>query len=363
MPNTDTIAVILTDTHLYEKRTMQDAIIDCNYENVEKAFIEAMDLAENHGLDTVYHGGDFFDSRKHQSQPLMEMFWKILELFRARNLKLVMIAGNHDRTDYSSEFSFLFNSQHHPNLHLVSKYDYIDDKKHNIRFHLLAFFDNDIYVDILKSDALSNIHPEMKNVLITHIGIHGVLKNDGEKEESSITFRMFEDFDKVLIGHYHDYSSHINGKIVYIGSACQNNFGENAKKGITLLSSNLDLARVKTNFKEFKTLVVDVKDIQKNDISSIIDNQKVEYQRLILTGDENLIKAFDKSKLIEQGVKIETKPNKIELKKVEQRLDAHNTESIFENFTNFCTDNQYIEPEGLIYLKPAIKPVINSTQA
>lgn len=345
-------AVLLTDTHLFEKKSKQDALIDCNFDTVFDSFVQAIELAKKHGLKRVFHGGDLFDSRKNQSQSLLEMFDQILQLFSENNIELVLVAGNHDKTSYRHEYSFLFPYRHHPNLHLVSKYDYIDEAK--IRFHFLAYFDNDIYTDILKNIAIPNIDPTVKNVLITHIGIHGALNNDHEKDESSITFKMFEDFDKVLIGHYHQYSSFVKDKIMYVGSAFQHNFGEDNRKGILLLDSNLRLQRVKTKFKEYKTIEIDIKDIQKTDIDDLVLNQMDEYQRVVITGEESLIRSFDRSKLTDFGVKVVVKSDPIVLQEVEQKLDSHDTASIFTNFSNFCKANSHVEAEGLLYLKKAI---------
>ncbi len=349
-----TIAVVLTDTHLFEKKTKQDSLIDCNFDLVYDAFKQAIELAKANNLKYVFHAGDLFDSRKHQSQSLLEMFDIILDLFKENDITLFLVAGNHDKTSYRHEYSFLFPYRFHPNLRLVSKYDFLDTDDGKIRFHFIAFFDNDIYVEVLKQTAIPNIDDTKRNILITHIGINGALKNDKEKDESSITFKMFEDFNKVLIGHYHNYASFIKDKVVYVGGAFQQNFGEDNKKGIVLLDSNLRLQRVKTKFKEYKTIEIDVKDIQQSDIDDLVITQNEEYQRLILTGEESLVKAFDKSKLSDFGIKVVIKTDPLEIKEIEQKLDSHDTQSIFTNFTNFCVLNTHDEQEGLVYLKKAI---------
>lgn len=346
-------SVMLSDTHLFEKRTKQDSIIDCNYDEVKKAFIKAINLAKEHKLNKVFHLGDFFDSRKHQSQNLIEMAYSILELFRDSNIELVLVTGNHDKVSYSHDFSFMSAFRDHPNLTLIENSGYLDDDDNKIRYHYIAYFDNDIYINILKQSK-EQLHDSYKNILLTHIGINGVLKNDGERDESSITMRMFEEFDKIFIGHYHQASTHLKNKINYIGSAIPHNFGEDSNKGIILLDSNLNLNRIKTEFKEYKTIEVDVKNISQSDIEDLINQNNDSHQRIIFTGDANLIKALDKSKLTDSGIKYTVKADVIEIQKVEQRIETHSNESILENFTEYCIENKYEEQEGLIYLSKVI---------
>jgi exonuclease SbcD len=341
------IAVLLTDTHLFEKRTKEDEFIDCNFDVVFNCFKQAIQTAIKNNLTEVYHLGDIFHSRKNQSQSLLQMFDQILELFQFNNIDLVLIPGNHDKTDYSAKYSFLFPFKGKKNLILYNEYQDIDIIE-GIRFHLIPFFENDIYLqEIHKTNLLKN----GKNVLLTHIGLHGVLNNKEEKEPSSIIFEMFEKFDKVLIGHFHESSSHYKNKIHYIGSAYQHNFGEDTKKGIIVLNSDLSFHREKTDFKEYQTTEIDVSNITNTDIEDLVELQKTTYQRIILTGDETLLKAFNKNKLLETGIKVNIKPVKYELEKIEQKLDSFDENSILQNFKDFCDENSYKEAEGLVYLK------------
>lgn len=343
------IAVLLSDTHLFEKRTKQDTNIDCNFELVKSVFQEAINQAKKLNLEYVFHAGDFFDSRKSISDNLLDLADEIFSMFEEQNIKLILIQGNHDRSDNFSERSFLRPFRHFKNVQLVTKYDFLDTEK--VRFHFLSFFENEPYIEYLEEIKSNNLSDSRKNVLITHIGVHGALKNDGEKEVSSVTFEMFKEFDKTLIGHYHNYSSHVKDRVVYFGSAFQQNFGEDNKKGIIILDNGLRLTRIKTNFKEYETIVINVEDINKDDIADLISQQNNTFQRIFLTGKEELLRSFDKSKLTNYGIKVELKADKIEIKEVQRRLNAYDEKSILENFSSFCKENQYDEQEGLLYLK------------
>lgn len=342
------LAVVLTDTHLFEKRTKSDSIVDCNYDEVKGCFEKSISLAKENNLKYVFHAGDFFDSRKHQSKELLRMAESIFDLFLNTGIKLVIINGNHDMTDYSNQYSFISPFKHHPCVKHIETFDFIDVE--NVRFHFLSFFDNDLYSNYLQKMKI-NKSDDKKNVLITHIGINGVLKNDGSEDKSGVGFNMFNDYDKVLIGHYHNYSTHKGNKFVYIGSALQHNFGEDNNKGIMLVNDILHLQRVKTDFKEFKNIELDITDLSIGDIDSIIEENENYHQKIILTGDSSLIKSLDKSKLIESGVKVELRPEVVVVQEIEQRVETHSDASVKEHFTIFCENNQYNKQEGITYLE------------
>ena len=343
------ISVLLTDTHLFERGTKKDAIIETNYEEVYKSFKKSIKVAKENNLPHVIHAGDFFDSRKHQSQNLLMLAYDILELFRESGIILILVTGNHDKTDYRSDFSFLSVFKDHPNLTLIERTHHFDDDENKVRFHFISYFDNDLYLEVL-NEQLMKLHKNYKNVLVTHIGVSGVIANSGEKTEASIKISHFKDFDKVLIGHYHNYSSHSKDRIVYFGSALQHNFGEDNNKGVVLLNDKLNLQRVRTEFKEYRNIEVDVSEITQSELDELAKDDTNEYKRLILTGDINLIKALDRTKLIESGVKVDVKAEVIEVQKIEQKIESHSLDSIQEEFKVFCDNNSYDKEEGLSHL-------------
>lgn len=357
MQDKSPLGVFLTDTHLFEKRTKADAIVDDNFAEVKQAFAESIAVAIANNLTRVYFLGDFFDSRKQQSSRLIEMVEEILALFEAAQIILVLIPGNHDKVNYDSYYSFLSPFRHHPFVQYFSNAGYVDEE--GVRIHLIPFFTNDIFITELER-AKSNLHPTNKNVLGTHIGIHGALKNSGEEEISPITFEMFAEFDKVLIGHYHNYSAFNQARIVYIGSGLQHNFGEDDNKGLMLMTHNLRLYRHKTNFKTYQTLIVNVNELTKDNVKDIIEStqQADIHQRLVITGDANLIKAFDKNILEQQGIKCTFKADEVDEEKlielVAANVTTHTDETLIESFKQFCSSNEYDEVKGLVYLNPAL---------
>lgn len=352
MSNTN-IGVFLTDTHLFEKYTKKESKLENNFEEVYGCFKQAIEIAKGNGLNRVFFGGDFFDSRKHQSQNLIKKASEIFNLFSSEQVWLSIIVGNHDKTDYDSSFSFLSVFKYHPYIHLVEDFDFLDDGENKVRYHLLSYFNNEKYLTLLQK-CQSNIIAGYKNILLTHIGIHGVIKNSGDKDETSIKFKDFEGFDKVLIGHYHNQSSYSNNRFTYFGSAIQHNFGEDSNKGIVVLNNKLHLNRIKTNFREYVNHIINVSDVRQEDFDDLVNQQNDCFQKITLTGDINLIKSIDKTKLRESGIVVEHKADNFSIKDIEQKIEKHDNKSIEESFNAFCSQNEYSFNDGWKYLNKVI---------
>lgn len=82
-----------------------------------------------------------------------------------------------------------------------------------------------------------------QNILYIHEGINGALSQPSDKE---LPAKIFEPFDKILVGHYHNRTKIKNTNIEYIGSSRQHNFGEDEEKGYTILYSDGSHKFVKT---------------------------------------------------------------------------------------------------------------------
>lgn len=216
------VGVLITDTHLSLKT------IDVN----RSVWRQADELAQE--LDVpIFHGGDILESRKSQPQ---EVFNVLDDIISKTKSNIYSIVGNHDKTDTKLEDSFLDQFRHFPNFNLI---EHINTQTfNNIGVCFLSFFDEKInYLDFLED--LIRFDEKFKNgsskILITHCAIEGVKNNDGSVvQEGGVKQLFFNKFDKVLVGHYHDYQK-ISDKIIYVGAAYQANFGEDERKGATII--------------------------------------------------------------------------------------------------------------------------------
>lgn len=319
------IGVLITDTHL----------ADNNIEVVRSIFRQTATKAKELGQDCIFHLGDIFHSRKGQTQEMLSVFDDILDELHKENINLILIPGNHDKQNYGSWESFLKSYRHHPALELIQEYDVYSDDDVNI--HMLPFFEDEVYIDYLNKLKENNKFND-KNVLLTHIGFSGAVMNNGIPVDSAITPNHVRDFGLVISGHYHDQQVLAEGHIKYMGAAMQHDFGENENKGLTILYDDLSTELFSLDFPKFKTFEIDAKEITLKDIADL-KKEKEESKdniRIILTGDEKSIKAFNKQSLAEVGVKVEVKADKIDREDLEHRVVPFDDKSLDEEFDAFC---------------------------
>ena len=198
---------IITDTHYGAKKGSKHLHdhFELFYKNV---FFPAL---EEHGVKTVIHMGDAFDSRKSIDYQSLE--WAKRVVFEPlKNHEVHMIIGNHD-TYYKST-----NSVNSPGL-LLQTYP-------NIKTYSET---TEITVGGLKILVLPWINPENQeqtldqikktkaNVAMGHLELQGFRVNRNLiMEEHGLDSNIFSKFTKVFSGHYHTRSD--NGRIFYLGN-------------------------------------------------------------------------------------------------------------------------------------------------
>jgi exonuclease SbcD len=242
---------------------------------VYQIFEQVVVLAKEYEFKVIYHLGDHFTSRQAQSLIVLLAFQRILNLLKANGITMITCHGNHDTTDQSLEQSYLSIFKGHSALMLIDgTVDELDTTPHLITvvrgvcLYMLPFFTDEVY-----NQKLSEIKtdPKYKNVLLTHIGLDGVLNNDGDKLHTEIPVGRFKAFDLTLIGHYHNYNR-VTKSICYIGSTDPRNFGEDDVKGITILHDDLTLKQIKLKFKSYVKVVVNTIDVVK--IAKLVEEHK-----------------------------------------------------------------------------------------
>lgn len=344
------IAVILTDTHLE----------DDNVEANKRVFAEARRIAKESDLGVVYHSGDIFDSRKAQTQHILSVFDDILDEHDGDQIDLDAVPGNHDKTDYSSRRSFLDPFRHHRRFNLYrGPVDRILPK--GFVLTLMPFFDDPTYIKLLQEHYKDrNIFESSdiggpKQIMLTHIGLDQAMMNNGIKVSSQVKDELFSAYDKVYIGHYHDASDY-NTRIRYIGSSLQHTFGERADKGITVLYSDLTTDAVDPGTPKFYTYIVPVENLTNKRLAEIkkVKEEGQDNIRVVITGDEAKVKAFDKNRLQVAGIKVATKEEKIIKDDIDERVEAFTDSSISMAFASFCEKNTLNLKEGQRYLNSVI---------
>jgi exonuclease SbcD len=260
------VALLMTDTHLSKDNT----------KHVYNIFEQSIAIAKGLGLKRIFHLGDNFTTRQAQGLDTLIGFKKILDLFKSNGCTLITMAGNHDKTDQSIEKSYLDIFEDHESLTFFDGEDFVN--KHGVAgdYHTgtdiilwtLPFFTDDVYNQKLSTIP---IDPECKNILLTHIGIDGVLDNDNNKVESIIPTGRFKRFDLTFIGHYHN-AQQVTKKIRYIGSTDPRQYGEDNDKGVTVLYDDLSFELIKLKFKNYVKVTVETADPVK--INKLVEKHK-----------------------------------------------------------------------------------------
>lgn len=338
----------ITDTHLKE------ATIDTNLKLYEEVCIDM----DKKGVSNLIHGGDVFDSRKAQSLQVLTGFVGCLQIVSKHNKNLLIIPGNHDKTDYESPDSFLDPFGWHPDI-VLCNLPQVDSrflKSHNVLIHMMPFFDDDIFQSLFVPYVAENVHPHpnVRHVLITHIGLDGVKMNSGSNHKSILEKDILECFDLVLIGHFHD-RQQISSKIWYTGSALQHNFGENDQKGLIYVKDDLSLEFVKLEsppaYQKYSFTKQEFEDSQNLEalmlFRSVNPDTKI---RIEVTNCEPSEVVRLKKVLSESGIEVVIPVQTIERIEIESSLSTYDFTGLKEEFIKFCEKRNLPLEEGLEFL-------------
>lgn len=335
-------AIVLTDTHLNQNNIVQNLDI----------YKQAIHLAKKYNLDKVLHGGDIFDARKGQTDSLLKIFEEILDMFHENEITLVAIPGNHDKSDYKSDVSYLDPYKHHPGFNLLRSGGFAEE---NI-FMFPYFLEDGTFETLLKEEVQKNYKKISKDtILITHVAVNGVKNNDGSQIENNVKPNLFSKFKSVLIGHYHNKST-IGQNIFYIGSAFQHNFGEDVSKGFTLIMEDGTTQFVKAAFKEYKKVVIEIEKMSPKEIEKLAETyaNSEDAIRFVFKGTHEKLQAIDKTRFTKLGIDVKRESDEIEVGVEEAENNefiSFDQTSIAKEFNDFCDTNKLDKKQGNKYLK------------
>ena len=342
------LAVFSTDWHLKKE----------NIDQISKLIVQQCELAKKLEVEYIIGLGDVLDSRVSQREEILTAFADILDIIHSYGLKFILIPGNHDKTLYTSNNSFLTPYRHHPCLTLVSREGYLPFRDQDVYLHFLPFWDEAIWIEMFNK-LKGHINESEKKfagkqILCTHIAVTGSKNNDGTFVSSEISPKIFKDYFKVFSGHYHD-QQQIGSNFYHIPSIQQNNFGENPDKGFTVLYSDGSHELVESEFKSYIKVVID---LEKTD-DEAMNKYKRTYKgmdanvRFEFLGPESMLKAIKKEDFNVLGIDVKTKVKEIEDDIVfseTAEIIEHTKETIKEEFKKFCDKEKLDEAVGSKYL-------------
>lgn len=336
-------ALLMNDVHVSKDNT--DAFAQ-NYN-------EAIQICVKHKVDTIVIGGDLWQSRSAQTLNTLLAVREFLLQARAHGIKVIIANGNHCKVDQESIYGYSHIFSEYPMVQVVDVFETI--KFGNVNLSIMGYFPENGSFQEKLDDLLDSIKFTNDEVylLYIHEGINGAIATASEKE---LPTSIFQDFDAVLVGHYHDRCKIKGTNIEYIGSSRQHNFGEDEEKGYTLLytDGSYDFIKNEAN-QRYKTLEVDASKVNSSFINRLQDI--AEDDRYLIKTKVHCSKAesqlVNKSQLLEAGVsKIELVAEEIEeVKAKSSSLDTKFDKSgIKSEYTSFCEKKDKDVELGIKYL-------------
>lgn len=197
---------------------------------------EALAVCQRFGIREIALGGDLFQSRVSQTLDVLLAVHDMLLLTAQAGISITLAEGNHDQVDQEALRGYCHLYDQHPDVTVVDDFLTLEDPAWDFVLHMMSYFpENGSFTGRLQALVAGSLEKGKLNYLYIHQGINGALTNPAEDE---LPAHIFESFDKVFVGHYHNRAKIGGTEIEYIGSSRQFNFGEDTAKGYTVLNTD-----------------------------------------------------------------------------------------------------------------------------
>ena len=317
---------------------------------------EAIDICRKMDVKEIAIGGDLFFSRAAQTLDVLLAVHDALLTAAEHGIHVTIAEGNHDKVNQENERGYCHVFDQHSNVLVCDEFVSLplgDDCRFVL--HMMGYFPEDgsfcTRLDDLKEEALD---PKRLNFLYIHEGINGALAQPNDKE---LPAKIFEEFDKVFVGHYHNRTIIDKTRIEYIGSSRQHNFGEDEEKGYTVIYTDGSHEFIK-NHANTRYRVIDVAaeraGLHLMDELREIDADGRYKVKVRVHAPQAAIKSVDKAALLDAGAtKVELIADDEEMLEVAasslfEKFDSHR---IRETYEEFCREKQIDDVAiGLEYL-------------
>lgn len=317
---------------------------------------EAIDICRKMDVKEIAIGGDLFFSRAAQTLDVLLAVHDALLTAAEHGIHVTIAEGNHDKVNQENERGYCHVFDQHSNVLVCDEYVSlpIGDECRFV-LHMMGYFPEDgsfcTRLDRLKEETLD---PKRLNFLYIHEGINGALAQPNDKE---LPAKIFEEFDKVFVGHYHNRTIIDKTRIEYIGSSRQHNFGEDEEKGYTVIYTDGSHEFIK-NQANTRYRVIDVAaeraGLHLMDELREIDADGRYKVKVRVHAPQAAMKSVDKAALLDAGAtKVELIADDEEMLEVAasslfEKFDSHR---IRETYEEFCREKQIDDVAiGLEYL-------------
>ena len=317
---------------------------------------EAIDICRKMDVKEIAIGGDLFFSRAAQTLDVLLAVHDALLTAAEHGIHVTIAEGNHDKVNQENERGYCHVFDQHSNVLVCDEYVSLPLGE-DCRFvlHMMGYFPEDgsfcTRLDRLKEEALD---PKRLNFLYIHEGINGALAQPNDKE---LPAKIFEEFDKVFVGHYHNRTIIDKTRIEYIGSSRQHNFGEDEEKGYTVIYTDGSHEFIK-NQVNTRYRVIDVSaeraGLHLMDELREIDADGRYKVKVRVHAPQAAMKSVDKVALLDAGAtKVELIADDEEMLEVaaSSLFEKFDSNRIRETYEEFCREKQIDDVAiGLEYL-------------
>lgn len=218
------VTLLINDIHA-SRNNLSEFVLNWN---------EALEICREENIPEMVIGGDLWQARSSQQlSVLMTVREAVLRATEEYGLRLIIAEGNHCKVDQESTYGYSHIFQNYRNVRVVD--DFIRVSHEGFDLWVMSYFpENGSFPDKLKA-VEESMDKDRRNVLYIHQGIAGALPVPASED---LPAALFDRFDKVLVGHYHNRKRIKDTDIYYIGASRQHNFGEDSDKGYTILYSD-----------------------------------------------------------------------------------------------------------------------------
>lgn len=321
------VAILVNDVHLDKS----------NGELVRDIFHQLQTLAKKECVEDIIIGGDVFTNRSGQPLTCLTTWKDIVDDMYEKEIRLHIIPGNHDKTDADDERSYL-DIYSHCNLYRNAQIV----KIRGVEFVMVPYFKDEKWLSEWQ-EVDTQRSGNCPAILITHIGFDGVHNNDGSVVSSEIKPSMFQDYSKVLIGHYHN-ASQLGKNVFYTGSAYQNDFGENiTDKGFTVIYNDGSIKFVASHFPKYIKQIIAADD--KESLQNLLENydgETYDHIRFVFVGKKTDCQKINIAEIqgkygIDCKFQCNEEKEAIEISESDSVL-CYDKKAVMKDFFKFCSD-------------------------
>lgn len=321
------VAILVNDVHLDKS----------NGELVRDIFHQLQTLAKKECVEDIIIGGDVFTNRSGQPLTCLTTWKDIVDDMYEKEIRLHIIPGNHDKTDADDERSYL-DIYSHCNLYRNAQIV----KIRGVEFVMVPYFKDEKWLSEWQ-EVDTQRSGNCPAILITHIGFDGVHNNDGSVVSSEIKPSMFQDYSKVLIGHYHN-ASQLGKNVFYTGSAYQNDFGENiTDKGFTVIYNDGSIKFIASHFPKYIKQIIAADD--KESLQNLLENydgETYDHIRFVFVGKKTDCQKINIAEIqgkygIDCKFQCNEEKEAIEISESDSVL-CYDKKAVMKDFFKFCSD-------------------------